>query len=63
MSVRSSPSEQPPDSKGVLFCPVCEHDSPVDGDWAVTEGDDGRRFECPDCSHVVVNQPQFSLLA
>ena len=63
MSVRSTPSERSPDSKGVLFCPVCGHDAPLDGDWAVTEMDDERRFECPECSHVIVTQPQFRLLA
>ena len=56
-------SEHPSDSKGVLFCPVCDHDAPLDGDWALIERDGKTLLECPDCSHVVVNQLQFRLVA
>lgn len=51
--------------KGVLFCPLCGHESSIDDDWLVTEvGSDEagraastdaarREFVCPDCETVV----------
>lgn len=50
--------------KAVLFCPVCDHDAPVDDGWSIDErqGDDDDRVdvECPTCGHVVVSQPRFA---
>lgn len=52
--------------KAVLFCPVCGHEAPVDGDWAFEcdgdgDGDAARvDVECPECGHVVVSQPRLS---
>lgn len=49
--------------KAVLFCPVCDHDAPVDDGWSIDEheGDDPRvDVACPTCGHVVVSQPRFS---
>lgn len=47
--------------KGVLFCPVCGHDSPLDADWDVTESPQHGRTDiaCSTCGHVVVTQPTF----
>jgi DNA-directed RNA polymerase subunit RPC12/RpoP len=39
----------PPDRKSVLFCPSCDHASPVDGDWVVRERTTGLEYRCPDC--------------
>lgn len=49
--------------KATLICPTCGHESPADGDWAITETmNDGVRcviYECPVCWTDVVVQPQF----
>jgi DNA-directed RNA polymerase subunit RPC12/RpoP len=53
--------------KTLLSCPVCDHRSPVDGDWAVTESEaepdadatSRLTYECPQCGHTVVVQPVF----
>lgn len=51
--------------KAVIFCSECGHESPVDGEWAVDESDDGdggrSEIECLECGHLVVSQPQFSV--
>lgn len=51
---RSAPTtdlDGPPDRKGVLFCPACEHASTADadGDWAVREHARSLEYRCPDC--------------
>jgi endogenous inhibitor of DNA gyrase (YacG/DUF329 family) len=49
-----------PDRKAVLFCPTCGYDDPVDGAWAVADGDGDRTdIECPECGTLVVSQPRF----
>ena len=52
------PSEIP--RKSTLFCPTCDHQSPVGGDWTVVETSRYRRIRCPDCGTEVVNQPTGS---
>ncbi|WP_336344821.1 hypothetical protein [Halalkalicoccus ordinarius] len=39
----------PPDRKSVLFCPRCDHASPVDGDWVVHTHATSLEYRCPDC--------------
>lgn len=49
---RSAPTtdlDGPPDRKGVLFCPTCEHASTADGDWVVREHARSLEYRCPDC--------------
>lgn len=49
---RSAPTtdvDGPPDRKGTLFCPSCDHASPADGDWVVREHASGVEYRCPDC--------------
>lgn len=47
-------------AKSVLFCPVCGHESPMNGDWHVrqTDGESSVRgeteFVCPECETVVL---------
>ena len=61
-----TPSDiRPPDSgaprKAVLYCPVCGHDSPVDGDWRVERDEsDSERvdYRCPRCEFAVTNRPR-----
>lgn len=57
--VRTEPRERkkPPTEgqrrKDVLFCPVCGHDSPVDGSWVVTAVEAQQEYRCPECDQVV----------
>lgn len=57
------PADGTSDRKAVLVCPTCGHESPVDGDWAVTERDVGadrrRVYECPECWTTLLAQPVF----
>lgn len=39
--------------KAVLYCPVCGHESPVDGDWVVSTRESRSEYGCPECDHVV----------
>ena len=39
--------------KAVLFCPVCGHESPADGNWVVTDVEQGEQFTCPECEATV----------
>jgi predicted RNA-binding Zn-ribbon protein involved in translation (DUF1610 family) len=39
----------PPTSKGVLFCPNCDHASLADCDWVVREHAASLEYRCPDC--------------
>lgn len=47
------PQSRQRDRKSVLFCPVCGHDSPPDGDWVVTTEESHQTFRCPTCEQVV----------
>ncbi len=55
------PRDDPPDVKGMLFCPDCEHRSALGGDWEVrTDSDaDAYEYRCPDCGASVLSQPVF----
>jgi len=39
--------------KAVLFCQLCGHESPVDGDWRVTREVRSETVRCPVCDHVL----------
>ncbi len=43
--------------KGVLFCPSCWHESPVDGDWQVQTTETDTHLACPACSDTVAIRP------
>ena len=49
-----------PRAKTVLFCAVCGHESPANGDWteSTTTGEAGPRLvlACPDCSSTVTRR-------
>lgn len=57
-------SARPADRKAMLFCPACEHEAPLDGDWShdIRDGVDCDRTDvtCPECGYVVVSQPKFN---
>lgn len=42
--------------KAVLFCPACDHRSPIDGDWIVRERDASVEYRCPDCGNQVTER-------
>ncbi|MFC6977089.1 hypothetical protein ACFQL1_23975 [Halomicroarcula sp. GCM10025709] len=44
-------------SKTTLFCPTCEHASPIEGDWIMDDAVHRERLLCPRCGDVVVDQP------
>lgn len=56
-------TQQPTGHKSVLICPTCGHESPLSGDWRVTEttSEDGQRlvYDCPVCWTTVIAQPQL----
>ncbi|ELY90117.1 hypothetical protein [Natrinema altunense] len=43
----------PVQRKAVLFCPECDHESPISGDWETTTVGDERLLVCTDCGSVV----------
>lgn len=47
--------------KSTLFCAVCGHESPPDGDWheSATETELGKRLalSCPDCATTITRRP------
>ncbi len=49
MSCTPTPDRDPPLRKATLFCPSCDHESPVDGDWRVSERAGGIEYRCPNC--------------
>ena len=53
--------DDPPDEnrKGMLFCPDCDHRSPLGGDWETHAEADVYEYRCPDCGASVLSQPVF----
>ena len=62
-ALRDATPDDPPDAsarlKTTLFCPDCDHRSPVGGDWVLRTAGDGYTYECPDCEAVVVRQHDY----
>ena len=54
-----APSAESSPRKGLLFCPGCDHESPVDGDWIRATSAGRTTYHCPDCGSLVVAQPAF----
>jgi DNA-directed RNA polymerase subunit RPC12/RpoP len=44
--------------KAVLFCPQCDHESPLPGDWLISEADVDTVYACPTCGTTIVEQPR-----
>ena len=53
---RSTEIDGPPDRKAVLFCPVCDHRSLVEGDWIVRERTTSIEYRCPDCNELITER-------
>jgi predicted RNA-binding Zn-ribbon protein involved in translation (DUF1610 family) len=39
--------------KSVLFCPACDHESALGGDWLVSERNRVTIYDCPDCGATI----------
>ena len=48
-----------PRRKSLLYCSVCGHTAPVDGDWRRQPSPDRavEEIHCPDCDAVLTNRP------
>ena len=57
MSSTSPDAGRPPDSKAVLFCFDCGHESSIDGDWTVERRDDREVYRCPECGTTITTRP------
>lgn len=44
------------DQKGMLFCPVCGHESLIDGDWVVHERVTSLVYCCPECENRITER-------
>ncbi|MFC7046148.1 hypothetical protein ACFQH6_12660 [Halobacteriaceae archaeon GCM10025711] len=58
-STLSPGSTGAPYRKAVLFCPACDHESLVDGDWVLVEFADRAEYRCPDCETTITVRPVF----
>ncbi|WP_340098363.1 hypothetical protein [Salinibaculum salinum] len=56
-SCRSSSAARAQGQKSVLFCPTCEHESPVDGDWQVRARGETLVYGCPTCGESITERP------
>ncbi|WP_339103542.1 hypothetical protein [Haloterrigena salinisoli] len=50
-------TSRPPDSKALLFCFECGHESEVDGDWILEHRDDREHYRCPECGTTITARP------
>ena len=55
-SVHAIDPDSPPDRKTTLFCPTCDHESPIDGDWIVLERTSSIEYRCPDCEALLTER-------
>lgn len=44
--------------KSTLFCPACDHQSPVEGDWVIDPEVDTERYVCPVCGYTLTERPR-----
>ncbi len=52
--------QEPPCRKSVLFCPNCNHESSIDGDWIVQATENQQQLRCPNCDNPLPARPSFS---
>lgn len=43
--------------KGTLYCPNCDHESPIGGDWTVRMRNDCADYDCPACDTTIASRP------
>lgn len=39
--------------KATLYCPNCEHESRINGDWIIHVHSNHLDYECPECGYVI----------
>jgi ribosomal protein L37AE/L43A len=59
---RPSRTEAESRRKAVLFCPDCDHESDIEGDWNVHDEEDRRVYDCPDCGTTITTRPRATPL-
>jgi len=59
-SVRSGTAPRSNDSKAVLVCPSCYHESTVRGDWLLIVENDRVLVCCPDCWTQLTERPRHA---
>ena len=50
--------DEPPRRKATLFCPSCDHESPVEGDWRLRSCGDRTAYVCPVCDTTITVRPR-----
>jgi predicted RNA-binding Zn-ribbon protein involved in translation (DUF1610 family) len=53
----TSALDRTPRRKAVLFCPRCDHESELPGDWLIADANADTEYACPTCGATVVEQP------
>lgn len=56
--VQSERERDPPQSKATLFCPACDHESSIDGDWYRHVHRERVELVCPDCETTIADRPR-----
>jgi hypothetical protein len=54
---QSRDADAPPRRKATLFCPSCDHESPLTGDWRRRDRGDRTAYVCPTCGTAVTERP------
>jgi hypothetical protein len=57
MTVSREPADRDVPAKTTLFCPDCDHQSRMDGDWHVVRKTRTVRYICPDCETEIAVHP------
>lgn len=42
-------TERQPADEATLYCPTCDYESRINGDWTIHVLADSLRYECPNC--------------
>ena len=56
MTARSSTPDSAKRRKSLLFCPDCDHESEIPGDWVIREDGGNEAYECPDCGVTITSR-------
>lgn len=50
-------TERQPPHKATLYCPTCNHESLVNGDWIIHVHSNYLTYECPNCGDAIESRP------